>query len=294
MTKLKPIPYTPEQIQKRQNTLQSQLLFGKFLNIDIITRLINLFDNKKYAIPKIIKYIEDERKLQDLDSTDIEIKSYMYKASKDDTTLHLQIAKNGTDFIHLSMHLIPITINVDKAGLIHIKKDIYRKMKVPYSESNRLYALIDIEQPKDRPNSLVFSIDKDYYKTNVSHITNTSKLDVEINKEMKVIIAVLNRFFDQTDTEHYVGDKDKLLQININNNTVNKVLNNINKHSLLISRKNKGVKTIIGRNANKPNFITNRNIFNTIRTSRTTRKARRKSVRPYSININGDATMLNV
>ncbi len=42
----KPIAYTPEQIQKRQMTLQSQLLFGNFLDTDIITRLIDLFDNK--------------------------------------------------------------------------------------------------------------------------------------------------------------------------------------------------------------------------------------------------------
>jgi hypothetical protein len=295
MTKLKPIPYTPEQIQKRQKTLQSQLLFSKFLDTDIISRLIDLFNNnKKHNTPKIIKYIEDERHLQNLDSKNVEIKSYIYNTSAQDSTLHLQIAKNGIDFIHLSMHLVPKTINVDKAGLIHIKKDIYRKMKVSYRENNRLYALITVEQPKGKPNSLVFSIDKDYYKTNVSHITNTSKLDVEINKEMEVIIAVLNRLFDESDTEHYIGDKDKLLPINLNNNTVNNVLNNINKHSVLISRKNKGTKTLIGRNMNKPNFTTNSNIFNMIKESRTTRKARRKSVRPYSININESVTMLNV
>ena len=199
------------------------------------------------------------------------------------------------------MHLIPTTINVNKAGLLHIKKDIYRKLGVTYSQSNKLYALIDVEQPKDKPNSLVFSIDKDYYKTNVSNITNTSKLDIEINEEMNIIIRVLNRLFDEKNTEYYVGDRNKILLINdknINNKnknkSVNKVLNNINKYSILVSRKNKGTKTLVGRNTNKPNFTTNHNIFTKARKSAKTRKAHRHSVRPYSININGAAAMLNL
>jgi hypothetical protein len=281
----KPIAYTPEKLHKRQITLQSQLLFGKFLDTNIITKLINLFnDIKNYNTPKIIQYVEDERRLQKLDSKHVEIKSELYKASDNDTTLHLQISKNGIDFIHLSIHLIPKTINVDKAGLLHIFKDIYRKMGVPHNQSNRLYALIDVEQPKDKPNSLVFSIDKDYYKTNVTNIANSNTVDIEINKEMDAIINVLNRLFDEKNTEYYIGNKDKIAQININN-TINKVLNNINTHSILVSRKNKGTKTLIGRNTNKPNFTTNRNIFNMIRTRGTTRKARRKSMRPNSINI---------
>jgi hypothetical protein len=294
----KPIAYTPEQLYKKQMTLRSQLLFGKFLDTDIITRLINLFDNKNYTTPKIDKYIEDERKAQNLDSTNVKIKSEHYKGSDNDTTLHLQISKNGVDFIHLSMHLIPRTINVDKAGLLHIFKDIYRNLGVTYSQSNKLYALIDVEQPKDKPNSLVFSIDKDYYKTNVSNITNTSRLDIEINEEMNVIIRVLNRLFDEKNTEYYVGDRNKILLINdknINNKnknkSVNKVLNNINKHSILVSRKNKGTRTIIGRNTNKPNFTTNHNIFAKARENAKTRKARRHSVRPYSINIKNNTVI---
>ena len=47
MTKLKSIPYTPEQILKKTMPLQSQLLFGNFLDTDIITRLINLFNDSK-------------------------------------------------------------------------------------------------------------------------------------------------------------------------------------------------------------------------------------------------------
>jgi hypothetical protein len=126
-------------------------------------------------------------------------------------------------------------------------------------------------QPKDKPNSLVFSIDREYYKTNVSSNTiNTNMLDMEINKEMDVIITVLNRLFDETDTDYYIGDNNKLVLLN---NNVNNVLNNINTHSVLISRKNKGTKTILGRDTNKPNFTTNRHIFNMIRKNKMTRKA---------------------
>jgi hypothetical protein len=108
MAKSKSISYTPEQLHKRQLNLQSQLLFGKFLDTDIITRLVDLFnDNKNYMMPKMTKYIEDERNAQKLDSTNVKITSERYKLSKEDYTLHLQILKNGMDFIHLSIHLIP-------------------------------------------------------------------------------------------------------------------------------------------------------------------------------------------
>jgi hypothetical protein len=58
MTKKKSIIYTPEQLHKRQIILQSQLLFGKFLDTDIITSLVDLFkENKKNNITsKIVKY----------------------------------------------------------------------------------------------------------------------------------------------------------------------------------------------------------------------------------------------
>ena len=52
-----------------------------------------------------------------------------------------------------------------------------------------------------------------------------------------------------------------------------------------------GTKTVVGRNANRPNFTTNRNIFNKVRTRGTTRKARRQSVQPYNINIKNNTVI---
>ena len=78
MSKKKHIAYTPEQLHKRKLILQSQLLFGKFLDTHIISKLVDLFnDNKNYTTQQITKYIEDERKAQKLNSTNVEIKSYI-------------------------------------------------------------------------------------------------------------------------------------------------------------------------------------------------------------------------
>jgi hypothetical protein len=259
----KPIHYTPEQLHKRELNLQSQLLFGNFLDTDIVTSLVNLFkDNRNYTTPKIVKYIEDERKLQGLDNRNVKVESEIYNiitnsidkkdSSRKGATLLLKIIKNNKEFIHLTIHLVPTTINSDKDGLIHIFKDVYKtkgdtnKTKsVPSRETNKLYALISVKQPDGKPNSLEFSIDKQYYKTNVPTIINSDKIDDEINKEMDVILTVLNSLFDEENIEFYIGGKDKLREIN---QTTNKVLNNINMHSLLTTRKNKGIKTILGRN----------------------------------------------
>ena len=68
---------------------------------------------------------------------------------------------------------------------------------------------------------------------------------------MDVILTVLNRIFDEDNTEFYIGNKYKAREIS---NNTNKVLNNINIHSLLITRKNKGSKTILGKNALGPSM----------------------------------------
>lgn len=131
MGKRKPIIYTPNQLNKRKLNLKSQLLFGNFLDTDIITKLIDLFnDSKNYTTTKIVKYIEDERKIQQLDNDTVEIKSEIYDTNINDSTLHLQIVKNNIDFIHLTIHLVASTINSNKDGLIHISKNIYIGKKV--------------------------------------------------------------------------------------------------------------------------------------------------------------------
>lgn len=62
---------------------------------------------------------------------------------------------------------------------------------------------------------------------------------------MDVIISVLNDIFDETNTSMFIGYKDtnKNNIINVHIKT-NNVLNNINKHTKYVTRRNKG--TILG------------------------------------------------
>jgi hypothetical protein len=53
---------------------------------------------------------------------------------------------------------------------------------------------------------------------------------------MDVIISVLNRLFDEDD-EYYIGNNSIVYPIH---NKTNLVLNNINKHTTILTRKNKG------------------------------------------------------
>ncbi len=267
MRKKNPIIYTSEQLHNRSLIFQSQLLFGNFLDIDITSKLIDLFKgNKNYTTPKIVQYIEEERKAQGLNNRDVIIESEVYGitekgTTKKGTSLFLKIYKDNIEFIYLNIHLIATSINSHKDGLIHIVKQIYKDKGVSSRKKYKLYAQIRVKQPEGKPHSLEFSINNDYYKTNVSNIpniTNSNNIDKEINKEIKVIIDVLNKLFDEYNTEYYIGDKTKIYEIN---NNTDKVLNNINNHFILVSRKNKGTKTILGRNINntKPRISIKRN-----------------------------------
>jgi hypothetical protein len=204
---------------------------------------------------RITKYIEDERKKQGLNSSNVTINSEVF-SKNDDHILILKIIKNGKEFIHLSIHLVPTTISPDKDGIIHIYKNIYRTRGVPYSGKKRLYALVSVKQPINKPNSLEFSINNTYYKTNAP---NSNIYDPEINKEIDVILIILNRLFDEKNEELYIRNKSKLKVIN---SKINDILNNINSKSPIVTRKNKGIKTLLKFNNNSSlEFNINSNIY---------------------------------
>jgi hypothetical protein len=247
----------------RNDIIKSQIHFGNFLNADIINKLIHLFDEKynNYVNKnhKITKYIENERKIEGLDSNNVKILSYVYGETKENSTLFLQIKKNNKDFIHLTIHLIPRNLNPDLAGIIHIDKNIY-KIKSKNKIKNKSYALIYVNRPINKQRSLEFSIADGYTTLGV---TNANKYDSEIQKEMNIIITVLNRLFDEDNQEYYIGNKNIIYPIH---NKTNLVLNNINKHTSLITRKNKGIKMY-------PNRYINNNII--IRINKDLRKTRK-------------------
>jgi hypothetical protein len=252
--------YNQQEILKRNKIIKSQLLFGNFLNTDIILKLISLFDKNNNTDNNITKFIQDERKEQGLNNSTVKIRSEVYKTNKTHYTLHLQIIKNGIEFIHLSIHLISNTINSDKDGLIHIYKNIYKK-SISSRKRYKLYALISVKQPVNKPNSLEFFIANGY--NTPPNVRNTETYDSQIQDEMNIIVTVLNKLFDENNPEMYIGNKynNKIYSVH---NITNNVLNNINKYSKYTTRKNKGTKIFHSFN-NIPIIIKDKNKRRTFR-----------------------------
>ncbi len=68
----------------------------------------------------------------------------MHSINSNNSTLHLQLKKDGNDFIHLTIHLVVHTIHPQDSGIIHIAKDIYKK-KNSRSKKIKSYAIILVE-----------------------------------------------------------------------------------------------------------------------------------------------------
>lgn len=231
--------FTPEYLNKRTKIFESHKDFGKFLNSSIINKLVNLFDEGDIGQDKITKYIEDERRAEGLNTEGIDIVSSIYGLSKGKANLFLIIKKNNNDLLHLTIHLTINNLYPRNTGMIHISKNIYIKEGDNRNICKALQALILVETPKEKNKSLIFSIADGYYTTGLK---NSNIHDSELQKEMNVIITVLNRLFDEDNKEFYIGNNSTKLTL-IHNKT-NRVLNIINKHPKQFTRKNKGVSII--------------------------------------------------
>ncbi len=227
--------YNAVELRQRSNVLQSQLIFGKYLDIDIINRLINLFDDKSNnSEHKISKYLSEERLYHKLNSNNVEIKGDVYGNSNKGYTLGLAITKNKNDYIHLSIHVSLSSLKPEDAGMLHIYKDIYEKF-VSRKGRTLLYALINVEIPDSKQNSLHFSIGYGY-NTPVM-VPTVHNYDIELQREMDAFMAVFNKIFDEDNTEMYIGNKRN---INIVHNSTNNIAKNINMRNTHYTRKNKG------------------------------------------------------
>jgi hypothetical protein len=225
-----------------KSILESHKLFVKFLNLDIINNLINLFNEKE----KLKKYIEDERKKRGLNNN-IKIKSRFYIPKNRIPTLILDIIKNNKSFIHLSIHLPLKYLSTENSGIIHFYKNVYENKinKTKKQNQNKLYSIINILQPEGKPNSLEFSIDNTTKLNKAVNIYNK-----EIQEEMDVIITVLNRLFDENNNEYYIGYNKEIMNIH---NQTNNVARIINKYKKYATRKNKR-KTYFPKIKKIPNF----------------------------------------
>jgi hypothetical protein len=274
--------FTPTQLSVRQPIVNSHIIFTNFLDSDIINKLVHLFANGD-----IIKYIEDERNAKQLYDPNITIKSFVFGTNNSDSTLLLEINKNSKALLHISIHLVANQLKPENAGLIHFFKNIHKiKKKKNIIHKPLVYALIKVEKPINKPKSLKFSIANGY--TTNKRITNAGKYDTELQNEMNVIITVLNRLFDEDNKNFYVGYKNyyvsntnyyftpinKLYPIH---NQTNNVLQNINNHSKLRTRKNKGTR-MLPTLSHDPPIITAKN------TRATTRKRNRRNIRNFTTN----------
>lgn len=262
--------YSQVELLRRDKILRTQLLLNKLLNANTINALINLFDKYKHNLKsdsKITRYIENERKMQGLNSNNVEIISYVYGYNNKKSTLHLGIKKNSQDYLHLTIHLSPDRLDPKHTGMIHIYKDIYRAVnsKTP---KRLLYSLIEVKQPTNKPDSLIFSIGDGF---TTSGVQNSHIYDPELQQEMNVIITVLNLIFDE-DNEYYIGNR-KNNSISIKTDWV---LNNIDKRTQYISRKNKGIKLGPNNSLQPPINLNNLAIQRILKTKRKSNGTRRK------------------
>jgi hypothetical protein len=129
---------------------------------------------------------------------------------------------------------------------INISKSKLRRLKP------RMYALITVHQPKDKPNSLEFSIEDEYLTTDISG-ANTN--DSQLQQEMRAIVKVLNRIFNEENEKYYIGRKKDMTNVH---NKTNTILTRINEYTKYATRKNHGI--LLGpRPSNQPALVIKRN-----------------------------------
>ena len=251
--------YTPEELLERDVYIQSQKLFWRFLDSTIVNKLVNLFEKeshnskKSHPMENIRKYIEDERNAQGLDSTGVIVGSSVYgfdDKDKPNSSILLSIKKHNINFVHLTFHLTPNSFNSKSAGLIHVVKNVLEKNDTVTNKYRyKLYAPLFIQQPTDKPNSLEFSIADKYLATD---LPTAHLYDTELQKEMNIIITVINRLFDEDNKKFYVGNQNRLFPIH---NSTNTVLKNIDSQTQHVTIKNKGVRMYQQLNNNLPYSI---------------------------------------
>ena len=88
--------FTKENLLIRKEILESHKKLGNYFNGQIINKLIHIFDQNNNTNNRITKYIEDERRREGLNDSNVYTVSYVYKNNSNEYTLHLGIYKNNT------------------------------------------------------------------------------------------------------------------------------------------------------------------------------------------------------
>jgi hypothetical protein len=231
--------YSDAELQERKTVLDSHHILGKFLTRNILNELLKMFDHtSQYNSKKITNILQNVRKEQMLNNSNIEIKSEFYninpkpnKPNDHRHGLHLQLIKNGNEFLHLTIFLEPGSIEPTSQGMIHFSKNIYTTPKLSKSTKHLPYAVIKVEQIS--PKSLHFTLGTGHDTKDLQHI---NRYNTDIKKEMNAMLTTLNRLFNEND-ELYIGKPKNMIDIH---QYTNNTLRIINDKLPLYNRNNKG------------------------------------------------------
>ena len=265
------IPYTPQEKLQRTPILQSHVLFGKFLQRDIVNTLLNLFlpiapsirtipannvnignvtvkfnrSFKNHPLSlhhhSVIDCLTEERKKMHLDTSSnviIEAKRIgMY--NKNIPTSQGRLYNSGIilKILKNNKDFIHLSLHFVVKDLAPNKQGIVHLVKNTIKKKSGKhiqppYALLEIS-PSIKPNSLTFHI---AYGKNTLGVPVGSVKDKEMKDEMEAVVRMLNRLFDKDDP-YYVGKINNVQLIHLNTNTV---LNNMNRETTHVRRANHG------------------------------------------------------
>jgi hypothetical protein len=203
------------------------------LDSNIINKLIQLFDLKSTNSGNKVKtYIEDERLAQGLDYDNVTIKSCAYGYGQGPSLL-IDVFKNNKEFLHITLHLCPQSFELKGSGPIHFRKNAYR-VTHPIISKKGQYVSIFVQQPFGKPDSLHFSVED-------TCSSGKHPNDSELQKEINVVLTVLNRLFNEDNKEFYIGNNDVLIPVH---EKLNNVLKNINTFKNNVTRKDFGTRVL--------------------------------------------------
>lgn len=181
-----------------KTNINTQKEFFKCITPNILNNLLQFVDSNKFAEDIVKK--RNEKNL----SNNLHVKSFIYDDNKtnplhpSNMTIHVEVKQNNIEYFHLSIHLCPNSFkNTTKKrkspakGPIHFiqDRDITNKNKVPS-------IIVRVITEPNKPRSLQFV---------VGNIQNQDKMSPELLQDAKVILDVLNEYFDETNSEKYIN-----------------------------------------------------------------------------------------
>ena len=236
-----------------QNIANSHQHLGSFFDESILANLTHLFDaNPIYNDPKhnIVAYIVNEHTKQQIPTNDLIISSVVHGISKGDPMLIAKIKYKNKPLVHFTIHLAPDRLNKSAHGMVHLVKNIYQNSRKYGTLKNRGRVRLFVSIPQNKPRSLHFTIMDGRNPPKKGNTTN----DYIVQREMDILITVMNKIFDENDHYHYVGNfqlPGQMVNINVlppirpYHTNMPTIAQQINTYGLAITRKNKGAPYVI-------------------------------------------------